>query len=309
MPRSTAAMIGSTCRCSSVAMMAQVTSGRLSSSTWLCVTKSAPIFGATSPARFGFFSASPIHFTAGWRFATSPRNSPTRPPPMIASPMSAACVLMLSHRRVVARPILRLEVRDGRDRLVGQRQIDRLVAVGGQVGGRVGLHHHARAFRRHHHRLVLDAGFEEMDRLRPHAAGEHVVDLLARHGRHREHLAGLLGVEPVVALGVVENERAVGAGDLDPGRAVVRIALREIPAAADHHHHAVVHRHGGEHHVVRAVDRLHVAVGALRIDAHRLGGLQQPHHEVEVVRRFHHHRRQPHAACDLLAERRATDAG
>ena len=182
-------------------------------------------------------------------------------------------------------------------------RLDRLAAVGRQVRGGVGLHHHARAFRRHHHRLVLDAGLEEMDRLRSHAAGEHVVDLLARHGRHREYLAGLLGVEPVVALGVVENQRAVGAGDLDPGRAVVREALREIPAAADHHHHAVVHRHGGEHHVVRAVDRLHVAVGALRIDPHRLGGLQQPHHEVEVVRRFHHHRRQPHAARDLLAER------
>ena len=77
-------------------MMAQVTSGRLSSSTWLLVTKSAPIFGATSPARFGFFSASPIHFTAGWRFATSPRNSPTRPPPMMARPMSFAWVLMTS---------------------------------------------------------------------------------------------------------------------------------------------------------------------------------------------------------------------
>ena len=203
---------------------------------------------------------------------------------------------------LIARPVLRLEIRDRRDRLVGQRQIDRRVAIGGQVGRRVGFHHHARAFRRHHHRLVLDAGFQEVDRLRPHAAGEHVIDLLARHGRHREHLAVLLRVEPVVALGVVENERAFGAGDLDPGRAVVRIVLREIPAAADHHHHAVVHRHGGEHHVVRAVDRLHVAVGALRIDPHRLGGLQQPHHEVEVVRRFHHHRRQPHAAGDLLAE-------
>ena len=38
-------MIGSTCRCSSVQMIAAVTSGRLSNSTWLCVTKSALIFG------------------------------------------------------------------------------------------------------------------------------------------------------------------------------------------------------------------------------------------------------------------------
>ena len=34
-----------------------------------------------------------------------------------------------------------------------------------------------------------------------------------------------------------------------------------------------------------------------------LAGSEQPHHEVQVVRRLHHHRRQPHAACDLLAER------
>ena len=72
-----------------------------------------------------------------------------------------------------------------------------------------------------------------MDRLRPHAAGEHVVDLLARHGGHREHLAVLRGVEPVVALRVVEHQRAFGAGDLDPGRAIVWIADGEIPAAAD----------------------------------------------------------------------------
>src|SRR6185312_4047309 len=48
-----------------VQMIAGVTSGRLSNSTWLCVTKSASIFGPTSPARFGFFSASPIHCTDG----------------------------------------------------------------------------------------------------------------------------------------------------------------------------------------------------------------------------------------------------
>ncbi len=140
-------------------------------------------------------------------------------------------------------------------------------------------------------------------RLRSHAAGEDVIHLLARHRRHRKHLPGRFGIEPVVARGVVEHQGAVGAGDLDPGRAVVRKALRKIPAAADHHHHAVVHRHGGEHHVVRAVDRLHVAVGALRIDPHRLGRLKEPHDEIEIVRRFHHHRREPHPAGDLLAER------
>src|SRR5262245_34964664 len=38
-PRSTAARMGATCRCSSVAMMAAVTSGRVSSSRWSWVTK------------------------------------------------------------------------------------------------------------------------------------------------------------------------------------------------------------------------------------------------------------------------------
>src|SRR3974390_2919123 len=92
--RSSATMIGSTCRCSSVAMMAQLTSGRLSSSTWLCVTKSALTFGPTSPARLGFLSARPIHCTAGWRAATSPRNRPTRPPPLIARPRPLADFFM-----------------------------------------------------------------------------------------------------------------------------------------------------------------------------------------------------------------------
>jgi hypothetical protein len=42
-------------------MMAQVTSGRLSSSRRSWVTKSAPIFSATCKPRLWFFSAMPIH--------------------------------------------------------------------------------------------------------------------------------------------------------------------------------------------------------------------------------------------------------
>ena len=103
-------------------------------------------------------------------------------------------------------------------------------------------------------------------------------------------------------MGVVEHERAFGAENLHPGRAVVRIARRQVPAAADDGDHAVVEGHDREHHVVRTVHRLHVAVGALAVDAHGLGRLQQPEHEIEIVGRFHHHRRQPHAAGDLLAE-------
>src|SRR6185437_14311011 len=113
-------------------------------------------------------------------------------------------------------------------------------------------------------------------------------DLLTWHGGHRKHLTIRHGVEPVVALGVVEHQRAFGAGDLDPGRAVIRVAHRKIPAAADHHHHAIVHGDGGEHHVMRAVDRLHVTEGALAVDPHWFRRLQQPEYEVEIVRRFHH---------------------
>src|SRR5580700_10965304 len=45
---------------------------------------------ATSAPRLGFFSAMPIHSMAGWRAATSPRNSPTRPAPTMASPIPLA---------------------------------------------------------------------------------------------------------------------------------------------------------------------------------------------------------------------------
>ena len=64
-----------------------VTSGRAMSAWKSPVTKSAPIFCATSLARAGLVSASPIQSTCGCRAATSPRNSPTRPAPMMASPM------------------------------------------------------------------------------------------------------------------------------------------------------------------------------------------------------------------------------
>ena len=141
-----------------------------------------------------------------------------------------------------------------------------------------------------------------MDGFRSHLAGEHVVHLLARHGRHRKAGAFRHRVEPNVAMGVVEHERALGAGDLDPGGAEVGIARRQVPAAADRHHRSVVHGHERPHDVVGAVDRLHVAVGALRVDAHGLGGLEQPEHEVEIVGGFHHHRRELHPFGDLRAE-------
>ncbi len=206
-------------------------------------------------------------------------------------------------RHVVASPEFRFEVRHSRECFVGERQVHRLVAVGGEVRRRVGLHHRTCAFRRHHRRGVADAGLEEVDRLRAHAAGVHIADLLARHGRHRELLAALHRVEPMVARGVIEDQSAIGAGDLHPGGAVVRIARRQVPAAADHHHGAIVHRDRAEHDVVRAVDRLHETERALRIDAHGLRGLQQPEHEVEIVRRFHYDWGEPHALADLGAER------
>ena len=141
-----------------------------------------------------------------------------------------------------------------------------------------------------------------MQRLRADAAGVNMIDPFAGHGRHCEFLAALGGIEPVVALGVVEGERAFGAGDFDPGRTVVRIARREIPAAANHHHDAVIHCDRGEHDVMGAIYRLHVTVSALAINADRLRRLEQPEHEIEIVRQFHHHRRQPDPAGDFLAE-------
>src|SRR3954471_21758882 len=57
--------------------------------------KLAPILRPTSWARSGLSSARPIHFTSGWRAATSPRNRPTRPPPMMARPMGRDATVML----------------------------------------------------------------------------------------------------------------------------------------------------------------------------------------------------------------------
>src|SRR5262245_611604 len=63
----------------------------------------------------------------------------------------------------------RLEICDRRDGLVGERQVDRLVAVGGEVGGGVGLHYGARALGRDHDRRIADAGLDEVNGLRAHA--------------------------------------------------------------------------------------------------------------------------------------------
>ena len=141
-----------------------------------------------------------------------------------------------------------------------------------------------------------------MDGFRTHLPGEDVVDLLARHGGHGKARALRDRAQPVVALRVVEDQRALRAGDLDPGPAIVRIGRRQVPSAADHDEHAVVHRHRRPHAVVGAVDLLHVAVGALTVDAHGLCRLQEPEHEVEVVGRFHGGGRELDALGDLLAE-------
>ena len=94
MPRSAAARIGSTCRCSSVAMMAQVTSGRaqqldVALRDEIGADLRRDLAGAVRVLLGERRSISP----PDGAFATSPRNSPTRPPPMIASPSSLACCL------------------------------------------------------------------------------------------------------------------------------------------------------------------------------------------------------------------------
>src|SRR3954462_10490626 len=103
-------------------MIAAVTSGRFNNSRKSVVTKSALHLSPTSFARSCLRSATPMKSTIGWRAATSPRNSPTRPVPMIARPMRLGCFLKRSP----------------------QRQRDGLVPLGGEVGGHVHLHHHAR---------------------------------------------------------------------------------------------------------------------------------------------------------------------
>src|SRR5580704_17969054 len=75
--------------------------------------KSAPMRAPTSPPRLWLSSAMPIHSTAGWRAATSPRNRPTRPAPTIASPMPLvrrpfiriSCALRRSDRILRAEPL------------------------------------------------------------------------------------------------------------------------------------------------------------------------------------------------------------
>jgi len=84
-------------------MIAAVASGRLRSSRWSWVTKSAPIFSATSFARSGFFSASPIQSTCAWRAAISPRISPMRPAPTMARPMRFGCFLGIGGNQAAAR--------------------------------------------------------------------------------------------------------------------------------------------------------------------------------------------------------------
>src|SRR5215211_7321851 len=95
----------------------------------------------------------PIHSTAGWRAATSPRNSPTRPAPMMARPSPLADFLKARS----------LHVRDLCDRLVRQRQVHWLVDLRREVGRCIGLHHHPGMRTGDHGWPVEDAVFEEMD--------------------------------------------------------------------------------------------------------------------------------------------------
>src|SRR5258706_2538000 len=221
---STAARIGSTCRCSSVEMMAAVTSGLFNNSLKSEVTKSALHLSPTSLARSGLRSATPMKSTCGWRAATSPRNRPTRPAP------------------IIARPILLGDLRNGAQRRL-ERQGDGLVALGGEVGGHVDLHHHARVLGLHHHLAVVHHCFEEVHRLRRHRPGVGVLDELAGHGRHRQLHALLHRVDDDVLVAVVHHHRALGADHLDPGGGAVLIAEPQGAGAADHHRHAVCHGH------------------------------------------------------------------
>ncbi len=105
-------------------------------------------------------------------------------------------------------------------------------------------------------------------------------------------------------MGVVDDERAFGADELDPCHRKIRICGRQAPARADHERNAAVHGDGDVLRVghVGAAGCAHRAVVDGRIHADRLGGLQAPQNEIEVVGRFHRRRRQLGATGDLLAE-------
>src|SRR5437764_13028045 len=102
--------------------------------------KSALHLSPTSLARSGLRSATPIQSTCGWRAATSPRKSPTRPAPTMARPMRLGCFL----------------------KRLSEWQRDDLVALGGEIGGHVDLHHHARVLGGDHHWPVVHHSLEEV---------------------------------------------------------------------------------------------------------------------------------------------------
>src|SRR6185312_15986204 len=123
----------------SVAMMAAVTSGLFRSPAKSRVTKSVLAFSFRMERRSSRRSATPMKSTIGWRAATSPRKSPTRPAPTIARPIRLGCFFK-------GLPLGGL-----------QGQIHRQVALRRKVGGDIDLHHHARMLRGDEHRAVEHA--------------------------------------------------------------------------------------------------------------------------------------------------------
>ncbi len=85
-----AARMGATCRCSSVAMMAAVTSGRLQQLAVVLGDEVGADLAADLSGPVGVLLGEPDPLDRGVRAATSPRKRPTRPPPTMASPMPFA---------------------------------------------------------------------------------------------------------------------------------------------------------------------------------------------------------------------------
>src|ERR1700682_3139930 len=121
------------------------------------VTKSAPTLSATNLARSGLISASPMKSTWGCRAATSPRNNPTRPAPMMARPMRLG--FFFTDARSSDRAYFLG---------IGKRQGHRLIGLGREVCRDVNLHHHPRVLGCHQHGLVQCDCFQEMDRFGGH---------------------------------------------------------------------------------------------------------------------------------------------
>src|SRR6266540_6910755 len=134
--------------------------------------------------------------------------------------------------------------RSRRDRvLLLERQGDGAIALRREISGVRHFHDLASLLRRDEYRAVEGDRLDEVDGLRLHRALVDVADRLAGHGGERQHHALAHRVQHDVAMGVVDEQGALGAVELDGGRREVRVARWQSPARTDGERGPVVHGH------------------------------------------------------------------